>query len=178
MPCISCVFQKTINHTRHLRQTRKHIKYLVCLVYLVCFKKIRPMITKSILNDLSYKIVGCAIEVHKHLGPGLLESVYHDCLKQEFFVRSINFKSQLPVPVNYKGLKLNTDYRLDFLIEDEIVVELKAMDGILPVHEAQLLTYMKLLEKGKGILINFNCTNIVKEGTKQMVNEYFAQMPE
>ena len=135
-------------------------------------------ITKSYLNDLSYKIVGCAIEVHKHLGPGLLESIYHECLRQEFFLRGINYKSQLFVPIDYKGIALNADYRLDFLVEDEIVVELKAMEGILPVHEAQLLTYMKLLQKGKGILINFNCANIVKEGTKQMVNEYFSKLPE
>ena len=135
-------------------------------------------ITKSYLNDLSYKIVGCAIEVHKHLGPGLLESIYHECLKQEFFLRGVNYKNQLFVPISYKGLVLDADYRLDFLVEDEIVVELKAMEGILPVHEAQLLTYMKLLQKGKGILINFNCANIVKEGTKQMVNEYFSILPE
>lgn len=134
------------------------------------------MITKYFLNDLSYKIVGCAIEVHKHLEPGLLESVYQDCLKKEFTLRNIIFKSQLIVPVNYKGLILDTDYRLDFLVENEIVVELKAMEGILPVHEAQLLTYMKLLQKAKGILINFNCANIVKEGTKQMVNEYFSSL--
>lgn len=134
------------------------------------------MITKYFLNDLSYKIVGCAIEVHKHLGPGLLESVYQDCLRKEFTLRNIIFKRQLIVPVNYKGLILDTDYRLDFLVENEIVVELKAMEGILPVHEAQLLTYMKLLQKAKGILINFNCANIVKEGTKQMVNEYFSSL--
>ncbi|MFN8253537.1 MAG: GxxExxY protein [Ferruginibacter sp.] len=134
------------------------------------------MITQTYLNDLSYKIVGCAIEVHKHLGPGLLESVYHDCLKKEFLLRNIFFKSQLVVPVNYKGLVLDTDYRLDFLVEDEVVVELKAMDAIHPVHEAQLLTYMKLLKKSKGVLINFNCANIVKEGTKQMVNEYFSTL--
>ena len=136
------------------------------------------MLSKSYLNDLSYKIVGCAIEVHNHLGPGLLESVYHDCLKKEFTLRNINFKSQLIVPVNYKGLVLDTEYRLDFLVEDEIVVELKAMDGILPIHEAQLLTYMKLLQKSKGMLINFNCSNIVKDGAKQMVNEYFSFLPD
>jgi len=135
-------------------------------------------ITKLYLNDLSYKIVGCAIEVHRHLGPGLLESVYHDCLRQEFFVRRINYKDQLFVPISYKGLILDADYRLDFLVEDEIVLELKAMEGILPVHEAQLLTYMKLLQKGKGILINFNCANVVKEGAKQMVNEYFSTLPD
>ncbi len=136
------------------------------------------MLTKSYLNDMSYKIVGCAIEVHKHLGPGLLESVYQDCMRQEFKIKSMNFKSQLLVPINYKGLILDTDYRLDFLVEDELIVELKAMEGILPVHEAQLLTYMKLLQKNKGMLINFNCSNIVKEGTRQMVNDYFKLLPE
>ena len=136
------------------------------------------MITKSYLNDLSYKIVGCAIEVHKHLGPGLLESAYHACMKQEFFLKSINYISQLLVPINYKGLQIDADYRLDFLIEEEIIVELKAMDGLLPVHQAQLLTYMKLLGKSKGILLNFNSINIVKEGSKQMVNELFALLPE
>jgi len=135
-------------------------------------------ITKLYLNDLSYKIVGCAIEVHRHLGPGLLESVYHECLRQEFFLRRINYKDQLFVPISYKGVILDADYRLDFLVEDEIILELKAMDGILPVHEAQLLTYMKLLQKGKGILINFNCANVVKEGAKQMVNEYFSTLPD
>lgn len=107
----------------------------------------------------------------------MFESVYHDCLKQELFLQGFNFKSQLVVPVNYKGLALSTDYRLDFLVEDQMVVELKAIEGILPVHEAQLLTYMKLLQKPKGMLINFNCSNIVREGVKQMVNEYFSALP-
>lgn len=136
------------------------------------------MITKAFLNALSYKIVGHAIEVHKHLGPGLLESVYLECLKKELSLRGFNFKSQLIVPINYKGLSIDADYRLDLLIEDILVVELKAMEGILPVHEAQLLTYMKLMQKPKGILINFNCANIVKEGSKQMVNEYFSELPD
>jgi GxxExxY protein len=134
------------------------------------------VVTKSYLNNLSYRIIGCAIEVHKQLGPGLLESVYHECLKKEFFLKKINAISQLLVPVSYKGLLLDTDYRLDFLVEDQIVVELKAIDGILPVHEAQLLTYMKLLSKPKGIIINFNCSNLVTEGTKQMVNEVFSNL--
>lgn len=98
--------------------------------------------------------------------------------KTGIFLRGINYKSQLFVPIDYKGIALNADYRLDFLVEDEIVVELKATEGILPVHEAQLLTYMKLLQKRKGILVNFNCANIVKEGTKQMVNEYFSILPD
>jgi GxxExxY protein len=136
------------------------------------------VMTKSYLNDLGYKIIGCAIEVHKHLGPGLLESVYHECLKKEFYLRNIKAQSQLLVPIEYKGLLLDTDYRLDFLVEDDMVVELKAMDGILPIHEAQLLTYMKLLGKAIGILINFNAVNIVKDGSKQMVNELFAALPD
>ena len=136
------------------------------------------MITKSFLNDLSYKIIGCAIEVHKQLGPGLLESVYLECMKKELFLRSMNFICQLLVPINYKGLLIDADYRLDLLIENSIVVELKAIEGLLPVHEAQLLTYMKLLQKPKGVLINFNCTNIVKEGSKQMVNEFFSALPD
>ncbi len=141
-------------------------------------QKYISVITKSYLNDLSYKIIGCAIEVHKQLGPGLLESVYQECMKKELFLKSMNYKSQMIVPINYKGLLIDADYRLDFLVEDEIVVELKAMDGILPVHEAQLLTYMKLLQKPKGVLINFNSVNIVKEGSKQMVNEFFCLLPE
>jgi GxxExxY protein len=143
-----------------------------------CMVQKKYYMTKDYLNDLSYKIIGCAIEVHKHLGPGLLESVYHECLKKELFLRNINFQSQLLVPIDYKGLILSTDYRLDFLIEDSIIVELKAIDGILPVHEAQLLTYMKLLNKPKGILINFNTVNIVSSGSKQMVNELFATLPQ
>jgi GxxExxY protein len=86
--------------------------------------------------------------------PGLLESIYHECMRQEFYSRNMFYQSQLFVPIEYKGIKLEADYRLDFLVENEIVIELKAMDGILPVHEAQLLTYMKLLQKSKGIIIN------------------------
>ncbi len=89
----------------------------------------------------------------------------------------MNFKSQLITPVNYKGVILGADLRLDVLVEDLIIVELKAIDGILPVHEAQLLTYMKLLQKPKGILINFNCSNIFKEGQKTFVNEYYSALP-
>lgn len=136
------------------------------------------LLTKSYLNDLSYRVVGCAIEVHKALGPGLLESAYQKCMAREFFLRGFRFQSQLIVPLLYKGIELETDYRLDFLVEDAIVLELKAMDGILPVHEAQILTYMKLMNKPKGVLINFNCEHIVKQGTRQMVNELFRTLPE
>lgn len=135
------------------------------------------MISKKYLDDLTYKIIGSAIEVHKQLGPGLLESVYQKCFSYELSVRCLNFISQLLIPVNYKGVVLEADLRLDVLVEDLIIVELKAMEGMLPVHEAQLLTYMKLLQKPKGILINFNCTNIFKQGQKTLVNEYYAALP-
>jgi len=137
----------------------------------------KDMIAKRLLDELTYKIVGSAIEVHRQLGPGLLESVYQKCFLHELFLRNLKFVHQILTPINYKGIVLDTDLRLDVLVEDFIIVELKSMEGILPVHEAQLLTYMKLLQKPKGILINFNCTNIFREGQKTMVNEYYAQLP-
>ncbi len=134
--------------------------------------------TKKELDELSYKILGAAIEVHKALGPGLLESVYQKCLKQEFLLRQLDFASEFLVSVNYKGIDVNADLRCDFVVMDLIVIELKAVDAIAPVHEAQLLTYMKLLEKPKGILINFNCVNLFKEGQKTFVNEFFRSLPD
>ncbi|WKZ59904.1 MAG: GxxExxY protein [Cyclobacteriaceae bacterium] len=132
--------------------------------------------TKKFLDDLTYKIIGAAIEVHKDLGPGLLESVYQKCLKQEFFLRELKYSSELFVPVQYKGIEMDTELRCDFLVEDSIVVELKAVDALAPVHEAQILTYMKLLHKPKGILINFNCANLFKEGQRTFVNELFRKL--
>ena len=134
-------------------------------------------VTKEYLKDLIYKVNGAAIEVHKALGPGLLESVYHKCLKHEFIQRGIHFQSELKVPVNYKGLELDADLRLDFLVENILPVELKAVDEIHPIHEAQLLTYMKLLDKPEGLLINFNVTNIFKEGQRTFVNEMYRNLP-
>ena len=91
--------------------------------------------------------------------------------------KDLNFASQICTPIDYKGIILEADLRLDVLVKNVIIVELKSMEGMLPVHEAQLLTYMKLLQKPKGILINFNCTNIFKEGQKTLVNEYYASLP-
>ena len=133
--------------------------------------------TQRYINDLTFQIIGCAIEVHKHLGPGLLESVYEKCFRKELSLRSIDFKTQLCVPIEYKGLLLEAELRLDFIVENLLLVELKAIEGILPVHEAQVLTYMKLMQKPKGILINFNCVNIFKEGQKTFVNDLFAALP-
>ena len=134
-------------------------------------------ITQKYLDELTFKIIGCAIEVHKELGPGLLESVFEKCFIKELALQNIAHKTQLWVPIEYKGLKLDADLRLDVLVEDLILVELKAIDGLLPVHQAQVLTYMKLLKKPKGVLINFNCTNIFKEGQKTLVNEYYRALP-
>ncbi len=134
--------------------------------------------TKKYLTNLTYQIIGAAIEVHKALGPGLLESVYHKCIKLELSLRGLDFLSELIVAVTYKGMDLDTELRCDLLIENSIVVELKAIDAIAPVHEAQLLTYMKLLQKPKGILINFNCSNLFNEGQKTFVNELFRDLPE
>lgn len=132
--------------------------------------------TKKYLDDLTYQIIGAAIEVHKSIGPGLLESVYHKCLKQEFFERGLSYGSEFLVPVEYKGIEIDADLRCDFLVEDSIVVELKSVELMVPVFEAQLLTYMKLLKKPKGILINFNCFNLLKEGQRTFVNEYFKEL--
>ena len=135
-------------------------------------------ITKKYLNELTYKVIGCAIEVHKQLGPGLLESIYEKCLLRELAIRGIAYKNQIWVPLQYKGLELDTELRLDILIEDILCVELKAQEGLLPIHDAVLLSYMQMLQKPKGILINFHCVNIFKEGQKTLVNNLFSLLPE
>jgi len=129
--------------------------------------------TKRQITQLSYEIAGCAIKVHKALGPGLLESVYEKCLKYELEKNGYNVKQQLIIPVIYDNLQINTDLKLDLLINDLIVVELKAVENLLPVHEAQILTYMKLLEVPQGLLINFFTDNLIKS-MKPFVNEYFS----
>jgi GxxExxY protein len=129
------------------------------------------------LDELTYEIIGSAIEVHKIMGRGLLESVYHQCLKEELTHRKINFLSEMKIPVFYKNKELEMDFRCDLFIENTIVVELKAVFDIHPMFEAKLLNYMKLLKSPKGILINFNCYNLFKEGQKTYVNEYFKNLP-
>ena len=134
-------------------------------------------ITKSYLKDLTYQVTGAAIEVHKSLGPGLLESIYHKCLKHELELRGIKFDSEFKVPVLYKGLETEADLRCDFVIENILPVELKSVESILPIHEAQLLTYMRLLSAPKGILINFNVVNLYNDGQKTFVSEAFRNLP-
>lgn len=135
------------------------------------------MITQKYLDELTYEVIGSAIEVHKIMGRGLLENIYHQCLKEELANRKINFSSEMKIPVIYKTKELEIDFKCDLYIENCLVIELKAVTEINTIHEAQLLTYMKLLKAPKGILINFNCFNIFKEGQKTLVNEYFTNIP-
>ncbi len=133
---------------------------------------------KKYLDRLTYDVIGAAIEVHKSLGAGLLETVYHECLKHELVLRKINFSTEMTVPVHFKEIVLETDLRCDLLIENCLVAELKAVADLVPINEAQLLTYMKLLKVPKGVLINFNCVNLFKDGQKTFVNEFFRNLPE
>jgi GxxExxY protein len=121
------------------------------------------------VNELSQAIIGAAIEVHRTLGPGLLESVYEECLAREFALRQIPFERQKTLPIEYKGVKLDSGYRLDFLVAGMVVVEVKAIDQLLPLFEAQLLTYLKLGGWKLGLLINFHVT-LLKNGVKRVVN--------
>ena len=120
-------------------------------------------------NDISGKIIGAAIEVHKHLGPGLLESAYEECLCCELGLRGIKFQRHVPLPLNYKCIKLDCGYRMDLLVEDKVVVELKTVEAIAPIHEAQMLTYLKLRDIRLGLIINFNVRLLV-EGIRRLVN--------
>jgi GxxExxY protein len=133
--------------------------------------------TKREITQLSFEVTGCAIKVHKALGPGLLEGVYEKCLKYELEKNGFDVKQQLFVPVYYDDLEINTDLKLDLLVNDLVVVELKTVETLLPVHEAQILTYMRLLKAPQGLLINFFTDNITKS-MKPFVNEYFNMLEE
>ena len=135
------------------------------------------MITQKYLDELTYEVIGASIEVHKTMGRGLLESVYQMCLKEELSHRKINFLTEKKVPLIYKNKELLVDFRCDLFVENCLVIELKSVLLLNPIFEAQLQTYMKLLKAPKGIIINFNCSNIFKEGQKTIVNEYFRQLP-
>ena len=112
------------------------------------------------INDITYKIIGCAYEVHKILSPGLLESTYETCLCYELEKQGLKFEKQKELMINYKGATLNNGYIIDILVEDSIVLELKSVENLLPIHTAQILTYLKLSEHNLGLLINFNVTNL------------------
>lgn len=123
------------------------------------------------LNVITEQIIGSAIEVHRALGPGLLESAYEECLGHEMTLRGISFERQRPLPVVYKGAQLDCGYRLDFLVERSIVVELKAVETLQPIHEAQMLTYLKLGGWSVGLLINFNVP-VLRRGIKRIVHNF------
>lgn len=130
-------------------------------------------ITRTFLKELVYQVNGAAIEVHKSLGPGLLENIYHQCIKKELELRKINYSSELQIPLTYKGFELESKLRCDLFIENSLVVELKSVAEINPIFDAQLLTYMNLLKAPMGLLINFGVKNIYYEGQKTMVNEFY-----
>ena len=119
-------------------------------------------------DQLSNRVIGCALEVHRSLGPGLLESTYEQCLAYELQHADINFKLQAPLPVGYKGMRLDCGFRVDVLIDNKLIIELKSVEKVLNIHKAQLLTYMKLAGVKTGLLINFN-EIILKSGIKRMV---------
>lgn len=130
---------------------------------------LRPGDEEDSENKITGEIIGAAIEVHKVLGPGLLESAYEECLCHELGIRGIAFERQVPLPMEYKGIKLDCGYRLDLIVEDHIIVELKSVNKIDPIHEAQLLTYLRLKRARLGLIINFNVA-VLKNGIRRIVN--------
>jgi GxxExxY protein len=123
------------------------------------------------LNELGFKILKASISVHTEMGPGLLESVYQHCMVRELQLKGVSVAQTVPIPLLYKGEALNKDYIIDLLVEEEIIIELKSVDGLLPIHEAQLLSYLKLANKQLGYLINFNVP-LIKQGFRRFVNGF------
>jgi GxxExxY protein len=120
-------------------------------------------------QDLTEKVIGAAIEVHKTIGPGLLESAYEECLCHELHIREIAFQRQVPLPVEYRGIHLDCGYRLDLVVEDALILELKSVEHVLPVHEAQLLTYLKMTGRRVGLILNFHVATLVRGGIVRKV---------
>ena len=123
------------------------------------------------INEITEKIIGAAMEVHRVVGPGLLESSYEACLCRELELQGLRFARQVPLPVRYKDIDLDCGYRMDLVVEDSVIVEVKAVEGILPIHEAQLLTYLRLTGRRVGLLINFNVP-VLKQGVRRLVNNF------
>jgi GxxExxY protein len=126
---------------------------------------------KNRYEELAKEIFLASLEVHKIMGPGLLESVYEMCLLRELQLRNISAECQVTIPLQYKGFNLSKEYKIDILVEKQIIIELKSIDSILPVHEAQLISYLKLADKRMGFLINFNVP-LIKSGFRRFVNKY------
>ncbi len=132
--------------------------------------------TRTEIDNLSKIIIGCAIDVHKELGPGLLEKAYERALIMLLKEKGLNVESQVYVPVTFRGVEISDALKLDIIVNDLIIVEVKAVASLASVHEAQLLTYLKLMKKPKGVLINFYCNNIFYEGQKTLVNEHYFNL--
>jgi GxxExxY protein len=133
-------------------------------------------LTKKYINDLTYRINGAIIEVHKILGPGLLESIYKKCLMHELMLRGIPFLSEVNLPFGYKDLDLSTDLRCDLLIDGCVMIELKAVQEVIPFFKAKLISHMKLSKTPRGILVNFNVKNIMDEGYWPIKNDYYDEL--
>ena len=125
--------------------------------------------SKLLHEELTERVIGAAIEVHRGLGPGLLESAYEECLCHEFHLRGIAFERQHPLPVEYKSVKLDCGYRLDLIVENKVILEIKCVEHVLPVHEAQLLTYLKMTGMRVGLILNFNVSTLMRGGVMRKV---------
>lgn len=123
------------------------------------------------INFLTEKIIGCAIEVHRAIGPGLLESAYEECLCYELAQSGLSFRRQVPLPIVYKEVKLDCGYKLDIIVEEAVILEIKAVDRLIAIHEAQLLSYLRMLDLRVGLLLNFHST-VLKDGLKRIVNRF------
>ena len=132
--------------------------------------------TRTEIDKLSKLIIGCAIDVHKELGPGLLEKAYERALIMLLEEKGLKVESQVYVPVEFRGVEISDALKLDIIVNDLIIVEIKSVTTLIPVHEAQLLTYLKLMKKPKGILINFYCNNLFYEGQKTLVNKHYFEL--
>jgi GxxExxY protein len=149
-------------------------KHLISIWKYANYYYIFSNMSKKMITNLSYKIMGLAIEVHKELGPGLLECIYEKCLFYELQKNGFNVINQLSIPIKYKEIELDSNFRLDLLVNDLIIIEIKSVSQLLPIHQAQLLTYMKLLKKPQGLLLNFDSTNLSKESIP-LINDYFNE---
>lgn len=135
------------------------------------------MITQKLINNLSYKIVGACIEVHKLAGPGLYEEVYHQCLEKEFDLLGLKYRSELEIPFIYKGNHIDCKVKCDFLVEELIVLELKSVAELHQIHKAQTMNYMNLLKAPRSILVNFNVTNLYHEGYESFASKIYKELP-
>ena len=137
------------------------------------YKKYTYICTKihDMMEDISYKIIGCAVEVHRILGPGLLESLYQKALVRELQLQGFTIKTEVPIDIEYKGERLGDNLRIDILVNDSFILELKSVEEVKPIHKKQLLSYMRLLNIPVGLLINFNVSSL-KEGITRLVNNY------